>query len=190
MHPTYLTVPPHPTRSRPIHRPAHLRNSGKLANTVVCATELDARGVVRQRRADVERGAVVRSYERTIKAGGMASTVWVVTATVRLTDAERAGQWRRVFAPSPYAWLIVTDHIETDSADVAGPYGASPEQIAALRHGAGAAFQMRDDDSILYYSGRILGTYDGFEPLADYGAPSAGCTIIEYQNDAGEWTRL
>jgi hypothetical protein len=40
---------------------------------------------------------------------------------------------------------------------------------------------MFDDDNILYYEGRILGNYRGFEPLDDYGMPNAGCTKIKYR---------
>jgi hypothetical protein len=49
---------------------------------------------------------------------------------------------------------------------------------------------MYDDDGKLYYAGTIWGDYDGFEPLDDFGMPNAGCTSIEYKNDAGTWEVL
>jgi len=37
---------------------------------------------------------------------------------------------------------------------------------------------MFDDDMNLYYEGKIIGDYDGFEPLDDFGMPNARCTSI------------
>ena len=45
-------------------------------------------------------------------------------------------------------------------------------------------FSLYDDDEVLYYKGVIVGDYDGFEPLDDFGMPNAGCTGIKYE---GEW---
>lgn len=45
-------------------------------------------------------------------------------------------------------------------------------------------FSLYDDDEVLYYKGIIVGDYDGFEPLDDFGMPNAGCTGIKYD---GEW---
>jgi len=42
----------------------------------------------------------------------------------------------------------------------------------------GVKFQMFDDDMNLYYEGKIIGNYSGFEPLDDFGMPNAGCTSI------------
>jgi len=58
-----------------------------------------------------------------------------------------------------------------------------------LKSGKGKKFQMFDDDGIRYYSGRIIGDYQGFEPLDDYGTPNAGCTDIKYFEN-GKWESL
>jgi hypothetical protein len=107
---------------------------------------------------------------------------------------------------APYAWLVVTDHLDGSDADVTGPWGASEERIARLREAAAAGperageypdaewFQMLDDDGELYYTGVRAGESqydDGFEPLDDFGKPNAGCTEIRYLNTAtGEWVTL
>ena len=86
---------------------------------------------------------------------------------------------------SIYNWTITKDHIEKGKENgLTGPANKS-------RHTANEAqFRMFDDDGELYYSGSIWGDYDGFEPLDDFGMPSAGCTGIQYQNDKGEWKWL
>jgi len=50
--------------------------------------------------------------------------------------------------------------------------------------GKSETFALYDDDEVLYYKGIIVGDYDGFEPLDDFGMPNAGCTGIKYD---GEW---
>jgi len=80
-----------------------------------------------------------------------------------------------------YFWTIDKDHIE-GTAD-----GLSLGSIDIDTTTPGEQFRMFDDDGELYYSGSIWGDYDGFEPLDDFGMPSAGCTGIQYQNDKGEW---
>lgn len=50
-------------------------------------------------------------------------------------------------------------------------------------------FRIKDDDGAVYYSGMIWGDYGGFEPLDGLGAPSAGCTSIEFYGKTG-WAAL
>ena len=86
---------------------------------------------------------------------------------------------------SIYNWVITRDYINGgEETGLTGPSNKS-------RHTANeAAFKMFDDDGKLYYVGKIWGDYDGFEPLDDFGMPNAGCTTIEYKNDAGSWEVL
>lgn len=85
--------------------------------------------------------------------------------------------------PSVYGWVIDRDHIEMKAKSVMGPRNIAPkieEQLKTTKNGQ--KFQLFDDDGNLYYSGRIIGEYDGFEPLDDYGEPAAGCTEIKLFN--------
>jgi hypothetical protein len=87
-----------------------------------------------------------------------------------------------------YGWIITVDHIENSEKPVIGPSGISPELTAHLNKNQGQKFKMYDDDGELYYSGRIIGDYSGFEPLDDYGTPNAGCTEIKlYNSTSNEW---
>jgi hypothetical protein len=84
---------------------------------------------------------------------------------------------------SRYAWIIDVDHIEMNETPVLGPDNITPEQIESLKNKSnGQKFKMYDGDDELYYSGRIIGDYSGFEPLDDYGMPNAGCTDIKLLN--------
>jgi hypothetical protein len=89
---------------------------------------------------------------------------------------------------STYAWRIDKDFIPDGDASegtnfnakgVTGPRDASDDLIALLDKGHGDRFRMYDDDGGLYYGGRIVGEYDGFEPLDDFGMPNAGATEIK-----------
>ena len=95
---------------------------------------------------------------------------------------------------SKYAWIIDVDHVEMNETPVMGPSNMSPEftaRLIALKKDEGQQFKMYDGDGELYYSGRIIGEYDGFEPLDDYGTPNAGCTEIKlYNNKTREWETL
>ena len=99
-----------------------------------------------------------------------------------------------------YAWQIDKDHQPDPSAPegsysnapgVAGPFDADPELLRQLaQREGGEAFRIYDDDGELYYSGRIIGDYEGFEPLDDFGAPNAGATEIRYKDKSGRWAQL
>lgn len=93
------------------------------------------------------------------------------------------------------AWIITVDHLagEGERGDVgmAGPRGITPEQVASLQAGEGREFRLYDDDQIIYYTGRSIWSDDEdgdegqvFGPLDDFGAPSAGCTLIKWRGDA------
>ena len=93
-----------------------------------------------------------------------------------------------------YAWIIDVDHIEMNETPTMGPSNMTPElaaRLIALKKDEGQKFKMYDGDGELYYSGRIIGEYDGFEPLDDFGMPNAGCTEIKlYNNKTREWETL
>ena len=58
--------------------------------------------------------------------------------------------------------------------------GTNVEIKEFCKENYGVTFQMFDDDMNLYYEGKIVGDYTGFEPLDDFGIPNAGCTSIWY----------
>jgi hypothetical protein len=79
-----------------------------------------------------------------------------------------------------YGWLIDESYIEEDTfgkpttIEVFGPSGISHENVESLKRGEGASFELYDDDDILYYKGRIIGSFSGLEPMEDFGMPNAG----------------
>lgn len=91
---------------------------------------------------------------------------------------------------APYGWLIYESYIEDSSfgnataVEVVGPCGIGDENDKSLRAGEGIEFELYDDDRNLYYKGRIVGVYDGLEPLDDYGTPNAGCVHVKL---SGKW---
>jgi hypothetical protein len=88
-----------------------------------------------------------------------------------------------------YGWVVDKDHLDNKDVSVLGPRGISKKLESALMAGEGKAFRMFDDDNELYFSGRIIGDFDGFEPLDDYGEPGFGCTDIRYIEN-GNWESL
>lgn len=87
-------------------------------------------------------------------------------------------------ATSKYGWIITRDILDGKNVKIVGPNNISPELHSQLNRGEGEEFQLYDDDRELYYEGRIVGDYDGFEPLDDYGEPNAGCTSVKL---GGKW---
>lgn len=63
---------------------------------------------------------------------------------------------------------------------------AIDKAFAAMLPAGQTRFRMFDDDGELYYEGLLTGTFDGLEPLDDFGMPNAGCTSIEVFED-GRW---
>lgn len=90
-----------------------------------------------------------------------------------------------------YGWIVTRDHLDDKDVEIIGPRQCSKAMIAQLRKGKGQAFRMKDDDGILYYSGRYIGPDDEwmFSPLSDFGEPNAGAVIIEYRDKRG-WRAL
>ena len=88
---------------------------------------------------------------------------------------------------SIYNWIITNDYIENGLENgTMGPgpgYAQKAKQICYPDNMA--LFKMFDDDGKLYYAGKIWGDYDGFEPLDDFGMPSAGCTEIQLRGSDG-----
>jgi hypothetical protein len=85
-----------------------------------------------------------------------------------------------------YGWIIkrdvlfeTGDHIEGET-DATGTMGGHDTTFSKEEILKGVSFQMFDDDMNLYYEGKIIGDYDGFEPLDDFGMPNAGCISIWY----------
>jgi hypothetical protein len=78
--------------------------------------------------------------------------------------------------------------------DLEGPRNAHPKALKDLHAGKGKAFQLWDDDGILYYTGRWFESlsdqgYDsidpdvwGSDPLHDWGTPAAGATEMTVGN--------
>lgn len=95
---------------------------------------------------------------------------------------------------SKYAWIIDKSSIEKLGQDceeeIIGPCAAPEDLLADLKAGRGEPFKIYDDDGEHYYSGRIVGDYDGFEPLDDFAQPNAGATEIRYKTRQGRWKAL
>lgn len=97
---------------------------------------------------------------------------------------------------STYAWIIDRDHLceelheprpyEND-AGRRGPWAPPESAQSELLSGGGHVFEMYDDDDQIYYTGRIAGAFDGFEPLDDFGRPNAGCTGIKYPGSGPDY---
>lgn len=90
---------------------------------------------------------------------------------------------------SSYTWLIIKVNNGCGHLHTMGPRGTTltPEQVKADR--SAKKFRMKDDDGEVYVEGLIVGDYEGFEPLDDYGTPSLGCNTIEYK-EGRKWEQL
>ncbi len=86
-----------------------------------------------------------------------------------------------------YAWLVTKDHINHDEQwnreGTMGPRSITPEQRQMLEAGHGSLWKTWDDDDILYYEGRIVGDFDGHEPLDDFAKPDAGAVKIKVEDN-------
>ena len=88
-----------------------------------------------------------------------------------------------------YGWYIYESFIEdysheAQAVEVFGPRGISEENEQKLKAGAGHEFELYDDDYNLYYKGRLIGDFEGLEPMEDYGMPNAGAVHTKMD---GEW---
>lgn len=83
-----------------------------------------------------------------------------------------------------YGWRITKvnpEFLEQEEVNTVGPATLSAELEHELFAGYGQEFKMYDDDDIWYYTGMIVGEFEGTEPLDDFGTPNAGCTRIEVE---------
>ena len=78
-----------------------------------------------------------------------------------------------------YGWKIDRDFFDGEATGVEGPRNG-----LTVEAGAGEKFALYDGDENLMAKGRIVGDYDGFEPLDDFGLGMWGCTGIKL---SGEW---
>lgn len=91
---------------------------------------------------------------------------------------------KSLISASRYGWLIYWDETERKNVKIFGPSGLSHEFQQMLQRGEGEEFELYDADKTLYYRGRIVGDYDGFEPKDDFGESNAGCTDVKL---GGRW---
>ena len=86
---------------------------------------------------------------------------------------------------SIYNWAITRDYINHGAeTGLEGPRNLTPHTANET------AFRMFDGDGELYYAGTIWGDFEGFEPLDDFGTPSAGCTEIKLRDSDGIFRTL
>jgi len=90
---------------------------------------------------------------------------------------------------SKYGWMLKLSD-ELGGQEIYGPSALSRELNNELLVGNGAEFKVYDNDDILCGIGRIVGDYEGFEPMDDYATPSLGCTKIQYKQLNGMWMTL
>ena len=106
------------------------------------------------------------------------------TSTRGLTDSG-------VFKLARYAWVITTDAANTDpSESIAkrGPPGTSQAFPTLVIVSDGNDFRLTNADGEVRYCGMILGKYQGYEPMLEFGRQHA-CCHIEYLRD-GNWVRF
>jgi len=79
-----------------------------------------------------------------------------------------------------YRWKIDRDYLD-DQNEAVGIEGPSnlDRSISANPQG----FTLYDDDFNAYYHGWLYGDYEGDEPLNDFGAGYAGCTMLRFDGD-------
>lgn len=93
--------------------------------------------------------------------------------------------------PQNKSFVVTHDYLDPNSEFT----NATTAQLRQIKkHGFTCHFKMYDDDGIHYYSGYLLGKYEGceqaFNPLEDYGMPNAGCTDIKYKESDGKYHSL
>tara|TARA_R100000808_G_C2154027_1_gene164737 strand:- start:5652 stop:5930 length:279 start_codon:yes stop_codon:yes gene_type:complete len=90
-----------------------------------------------------------------------------------------------------YRWIITADHIDGNvKSEALGFEGGSHKIDQPMPTNNETDFQLLDDDMVLYYSGKLYGDFDGFEPLDDFGMAYAGCTTVKLRNSAGKFEIL
>lgn len=112
---------------------------------------------------------------------------------------------------SKYAWVVDAEYRDSDTAfeaptlesaerplrvrmppvlRITGPRTADMDLIRRLLGSAeGEPFKLMDGDGEVMGEGRILGEYDGFEPLDEFGEGAWGAATIRYHGPGG-WQDL
>lgn len=96
-----------------------------------------------------------------------------------------------VFRFSRYAWVITKDFTDSDVDEPIakrGPAGTSQTFPTPVVIGKGDDFRLMSADGEVRYCGMILGSYQGLEPLSEFGRQHA-CCDIEYLRE-GNWIRF
>lgn len=97
----------------------------------------------------------------------------------------------RVGAPPAYAWLITSDVTAADTSALVGrrgPPGADSALTTSRVLKEGEHFRLLNREGQVRFLGMILGTYQGVEPLVDFGI-ARQCYVIQYRRD-GKWVRV
>lgn len=103
----------------------------------------------------------------------------------------RDGAGSGVFRFSRYAWVITKDLVHSDldeSIAKRGPAGTAQAFPTPVIISDGDDFRLLSADGEVQYSGMILGSYQGLEPLSEFGCQHA-CCHIEYLRE-GNWVRF
>ena len=93
-------------------------------------------------------------------------------------------------APAYYAWVITKafGEGEEEMVGLEGPSNHCFDPMVVQERGV--VFRLYDDDGNLCFQGYIIGKYNGFEPLDDWGRGGYGCTEIRYRDYYSEWKPL
>ena len=92
---------------------------------------------------------------------------------------------------SGYSWIVTKDEVDGEVSDAIGkigPPGASTRFTFDRVIAGGAEFRLFDARGEARFSGFILGSYNGAEPLFEYGY-DFGCVAIAYKRN-GRWVPL
>ena len=90
-----------------------------------------------------------------------------------------------------YTWIVTRDAVLGDTSDAVGRIGPPGVRGRApfdrvIREGA--HFRLLDAAGDSQFSGYIMGTYRGSEPLDDFGRDN-GCVRIDYEGEGG-WVEV
>ena len=107
------------------------------------------------------------------------------------STSTRDGASSGVFRFSRYAWVITKDFVHSDvdeSIAKRGPAGTSRAFPTPVIISKGHDFRLMSADGEVQYCGMILGSYQGLEPLSEFGRQHT-CCHIEYLRE-GNWVRF
>jgi len=91
----------------------------------------------------------------------------------------------------PYGFVITRDHKDCANRRRLGPANTGLTSDEIIAHGV--PFRLLDDKRTLCYEGMFCGrdNESKFSPLDDFGEKVAGCSIIQYPDNAtGTWADL